>query len=129
MLAPDGGGGGFAGITEAVLDLKKAATTGGGFTISDDGAQTLINSLQEVHDKVTMALAKGYALGQQPQLGGTPAANTYKPFLATIWSDGTQGGQKALTKLKQDLEDAMDTLRKNSASYQHAEQLNRTQLA
>jgi hypothetical protein len=114
--------GGFAGVTEAVAELKTAATTGGGFTISDDGARTLNSSLQEVLDQVNIALRRGIQLGNQPQLGTTPAANVLKPFLATIWSDGSQGGQTALTQLKKDVSDAMDTITKASASYQHNEQ-------
>ncbi|HWC78877.1 MAG TPA: hypothetical protein VG756_02830, partial [Pseudonocardiaceae bacterium] len=114
--------GGFAGVTEAVAELKTAATTGGGFTISDDGANTLTSALNAVLDQVNIALAKGVELGHQPALGTTPAANTLKPFLATIWSDGAQGGQKALAQLKQDLSDAIDTIKKSSASYQRNEQ-------
>jgi hypothetical protein len=122
-------GGGFAGVTEAVQQLKTAATTGGGFTISDDGAHTLNSALQQVLDQVGLALGKGQLLGHRPALGTTPAANAYKPFLATIWSDGAQGGEAALKQLQKDLQDAMDTITKASASYQHNEQQIKTTLA
>ena len=122
MLMEPGDGGGFAGITEAVAELKTASSTNGGFTITDDGAQTLINALTDVHTQVLAAIAKGGMLGTEPKLGTTPAANAYKSFLASVWSDGTQGGQTALTQLQQDLQDAIDTLHKNSASYKANEQ-------
>jgi hypothetical protein len=114
--------GGFAGVTEAVAELKTAATTGGGFTISDDGANTLTSALNAVLTQVDLAINKGMSLGHQPSLGTTPAANVLKPFLATIWSDSEQGGGTALNQLKKDLNDAIDTIKKSSASYQRNEQ-------
>ncbi|HEX3790496.1 MAG TPA: hypothetical protein VHW44_21705 [Pseudonocardiaceae bacterium] len=118
---------GFQGITQAVSTLKEASVQG--FTVTDEGAKQLTSALQEVLTQVESALAKGYALGQEPALGTTPAASAYKPFLATIWTDAQQGGQPVLTQLKQDLEDAINTINKASVSYQANEAAIKASLA
>jgi hypothetical protein len=134
MLVADGGGAanaakaavvpeaqGFAGITEAVANLTSAAASGG-FTISDDGGQKLISAINALHDKVEHHLSSSQMLGQEPKLGTTPAANTFKPFLATIATDQVQGAVPVLKKLRDDLASAAQAIQASMKSYQESDQ-------
>jgi hypothetical protein len=72
---------------------------------------------------VVNALTGADVLGQEPPLGTTPAAQVYKPFLATIATDPTQGFLPAMQKLKSDLEDAKELIRKSMATYRETDQV------
>src|SRR4030088_2113894 len=106
LVAPSGGGGnasaGFAGMTPGIYSITRAANSGG-FGISHNGGQALINAIDELKSAVEDALVKSDQLAQQPKLGTTPAANVFKPFLATVASDPVQGAIPALKTLHTDL--------------------------
>jgi hypothetical protein len=119
MLA-DPGGGGFVGISEAVSGITAAANAG--FTISEGGGQPLLNAIQELQTEIRTALLKATQLEAEPQLGSTPAASVYKPFLATVASDPTQGAIPVLKKLQADLNDAHTAIQKSMANYQGTDQ-------
>ncbi len=123
MLAPDAGGGGaaFAGISTAVDAIHLAAFSGG-FGISENGGQALLNAIDELHTAVTAALRKSRQLERQPPLGTTPAANVYKPFLATVASDPAQGAIPVFKKLQTDLSNAHDAIKKAMQNFQDNEQ-------
>lgn len=124
MLVDAGGGGGasasFAGISDAVNGLVHASELG--FMISENGGQPLLNAIQELQAEITTALNKSSMLEQQMALGTTPNATVYKPFLATVASDPTQGAISALKKLKTDLQSAHDVIQKAMSSYHGADQ-------
>src|SRR5882724_852700 len=125
MLAPDAGGGAgaaFAGIGSAVSDIVLAANNG--FGISENGGQALINAIGDLSKAVEAALGRVSNLGQEPALGTTPAANVYKPFLATVATDPAQGAVPVLRKLQKDLTDAHAAIQKAMRNYQAAEQAN-----
>ncbi|HEX4703772.1 MAG TPA: hypothetical protein VH352_16700 [Pseudonocardiaceae bacterium] len=88
MLA-DPGGGAFAGIGVAIGGIVEAANNG--FGISENGGKPLINAVDDLKAAVEKALLRSSELSRQPALGTTPAANVYKPFLATVASDPAQG--------------------------------------
>lgn len=115
MLMEPGGGGGFAGISDAVMGITAAVNAG--FTISDGGGQPLLNAIQELQDEIRSALRKASQLEMEPKLGTTPAANVYKPFLATVASDPTQGAIPVLTKLQSDLDEAHKAIQKSIDNY------------
>jgi hypothetical protein len=99
MLAdPGGGSAAFAGMGTAIDGIVAAANSGG-FGINETGGQSLINAIDDLATAVAKALHQSAMLEREPPLGDTPAANVYKPFLATIASDPVQGAIPALTKL------------------------------
>jgi hypothetical protein len=114
MLA-DPGGGSFVGISNAVSGITAAANAG--FTISESGGQPLLDAIQELQTEIRNALNQSHRLERQPDLGSTPAATVYKPFLATIASDPTQGAIPVLKKLQGDLADAHTAIQKSMANY------------
>jgi hypothetical protein len=124
MLAdPGGGGAAFAGIGTAIDTISTAANSGG-FGISHDGGQALINAIDDLHTAVTAALRKSDQLRSEPALGTTPAANVYKPFLATVASDPVQGAIPVLKKLQTDLVNGHAAIQKAMQNFQDTEQQN-----
>jgi hypothetical protein len=125
MLAPEAGGGAgaaFAGIGTAVGGIVAAVNSG--FGISENGGQALIHAIDDLSAAVAMALAKALTLGREPALGSTPAAAVYKPFLATVATDPTQGALPVLKKLHEDLQNAHSAIQKAMQNYQATEQAN-----
>jgi hypothetical protein len=125
MLVDPGGGAGaaFAGIGTAIDAIATAANSGG-FGISHDGGQALINAIDDLHTAVTVALRKADQLRSEPALGTTPAANVYKPFLATVASDPVQGAIPVFKKLQTDLVNAHAAIQKAMQNFQETEQQN-----
>lgn len=114
------GGGFLQGVTQAVSDLKTAA--GQGFTVSEQGGQALLTAIQTLQGKVAHHLQKLSALEQRPlPLGTTPAADTYRPFLATVVTDPDHGAGPALKKLQQQLQDAHNAIQKSMVAYQQTD--------
>jgi hypothetical protein len=125
MLAADPGGGAgaaFAGIGSAVSDIVAAANSG--FGISENGGQALMHAIDDLSKAVEAALGRALYLGVDPALGTTPAAIVYKPFLATIATDPTQGAIPVLKKLQKDLTNARAAIQKAMQNYQATEQAN-----
>jgi hypothetical protein len=118
MLA-DPGGGSFVGISDAVSGIKAAVSAG--FTISEGGGQPLLDAISDLQTEIRNALKKSSQLQTQPELGTTPAAAVYKPFLATVASDPTQGAIPVLTKLQADLADAQTAIQKSMDNYKTTE--------
>jgi hypothetical protein len=50
-----------------------------------------MKAIDGLHEQVVNAIARSDVLGQEPPLGATPAAQVYKPFLATIATDPSPG--------------------------------------
>ncbi len=124
MLAdPGGGGAAFAGIGTAIGGILTAANDGG-FSVTPEAGQSLLNAIDDLHTAVTNALAKTSTLGSEPPLGNTPAANVYKPFLATIASDPVQGAIPVFKKLQSDLVNARAAIEKAMKNYEETEAAN-----
>lgn len=121
MLEAPGGGGGFAGITEAV-DTLVAASQSGGFSLSENGGQPLLNAIHELQVEVATALRRSSDMERQLPLGATPNATVYKPFIATVASDPTQGSIPVLKKLQTDLENAYKAIQKSISNLQETDQ-------
>jgi hypothetical protein len=122
MLADPGGGGAFEGISAAVGGIVEAANAG--FTISESGGQPLLNAIQELKAAVEVALRQSSQLEAEPPLGSTPNAKVYKPFIATVASDPTQGAIPVLKKLQTDLNDAHTAIQKSIANSRATDQEN-----
>lgn len=124
MLVDAGGGGGasasFAGISAAVGGIVAAVNAG--FTISENGGQPLLNAIHDLQVEVRTALGESSALESHLPLGSTPNANIYKPFLATIANDPTQGSIPTLKKLQTDLNNAYAAIQKAMNNYHAADQ-------
>jgi hypothetical protein len=110
----------LGGVSLAVSNLKAASAQG--FGISEAGGNALIDAINTMHDGVIETLQKSDILAQEPPLGTTPAAQVYKPFLATIATDPDQGFVTAMQKLKTDLEQAKELIKKSMATYQESDQ-------
>jgi hypothetical protein len=107
---------GLAGVSQAVSSLRAASADG--FGISQAGGDALIKALDQLSGQLDEHLNDADRLVQEPPLGTTPAAQVYKPFLATIASDPVQGFIPALQKLQQDLQDTKDMIKKSMETYQ-----------
>lgn len=112
----------LGGASLAVANLKAASAQG--FGVSEAGGQALIKAIDTMYDGVTEALDKSLLLGQEPPLGTTPAAQVYKPFLATIATDPAQGFIAAMKEFQQDLLDAKESIRKSMDVYKATDQGN-----
>jgi hypothetical protein len=121
MLA-DPGGGAFQGITAAVGGIVAAANVG--FAISEEGGQPLLTAIQELQTEIRTALSRAHRLEMQPPLGSTPNASVYKPFLASVASDPTQGAIPVLKKLQTDLNDAHAAIEKSIANSRNTDEGN-----
>lgn len=110
----------FAGISAAVHQLGVAADRG--FTVSGPGAGALITAVTEMQRDVVAMLNDAKSLGQEPALGQTPAAQVYKPFMASIATDPVQGFIPFLVRLRQDLADVEAALRKSMTAYDDSDQ-------
>lgn len=109
----------FQAISAAVSGLVAASQTG--FTISENGAKPLLAAIEDLQEQVRDALSQSHRLELQPPLGDTPNAKVYKPFLATIASDPTQGSIPALRILQGSLNDAHAAITKAMNNYENTE--------
>lgn len=111
---------GISGMSGAVAGFSAAIAAG--VTISETGGQALIRAIDNMLNGVTDAISRADLLGQEPQLGTTPAAEVYKPFLATIATDSTQGFIPTMIKLKKDLEQLRFDVEQAMTTYQTTDQ-------
>jgi hypothetical protein len=112
---------GLGGFSDALSSLK-AAGAGGGWGINESGGQALISAAQDLYDELGDILVKADTLGQELPLGTTPAAQVYKPFLATIATDPDQGLIAALTKLREEALEFKAEVEKAMAVYQASDE-------
>lgn len=118
---PDGGSGNsFADISVAVGGLVEASNAG--FGISENGGQPLLDAIHDLQVQVADALRDSANLEQEPPLGSTPNAKIYKPFIATVASDPTQGAVTVLKRLHDDLDDAYAAIQKSISNYERADE-------
>jgi hypothetical protein len=125
LVDPGGGGGAFQGISSAVSGIVAASDAG--FAISENGGQPLLDAIEDLQKEVRTALGKAFFLETEPPLGTTPNAKVYKPFIATVASDPTQGAIPVLKKLQTDLNQAHAAIKKSMANYQSTDQANASQ--
>ena len=109
----------FQGITEAVDGIVTAA--GRDFAISESGGQPLRDAIQELKTEVESALRDTAFLEKELPLGTTPNAKVFKPFLATIATDHTQGAVPVLRQLLDDLTRADHAIQQAMARYRDAD--------
>ncbi|AHH95482.1 hypothetical protein [Kutzneria albida] len=108
------------GISGAVSQLK-AASASGGFSITEEGAEPLLKAVADLKAEVRSHIMKSTGLAEVLPLGQTPAAQVYRPFMATVASDQAQGLLPFLHKLQTDLDDVENTIRKSVALQQDAD--------
>jgi hypothetical protein len=111
---------GISGMSGAVAGFS--AATAAGFTISETGGQALIRAIDNMLEGVIDARRNAERLAQEPPLGTTPAAQVYKPFLATIATDPVQGFIPALIKFQDDLDQLRSNVEQAIAAYQTSDQ-------
>ncbi|MFD0199890.1 MULTISPECIES: hypothetical protein [Saccharothrix] len=111
---------GISGMSGAVAAFS--AATAAGFTISETGGQALIRAIDNMHEGATDALRRAEFLSQEPPLGTTPAAQVYKPFLATIATDPIQGFIPAMRRFQDDLNQLRSKVEQAMTTYQVTDQ-------
>ncbi|WP_367135649.1 hypothetical protein [Saccharothrix sp. HUAS TT1] len=89
-------------MNAAVSDFGAAVAAG--FTVSTTGGEALLRAIEMINFDLDRAAQATGRLTQEPPLGTTPAAQVYKPFLATIASDPVQGLEAALKQFRSDLD-------------------------
>lgn len=119
LVDPGGGSIAFQGISEAVAGVVAAANVG--FAISDNGGKPLLNAIHQLQIAVADGLRNAQMLENEPSLGSTPNAKIYKPFIATVASDPSQGAIPVLRKLQVDLNDAYAAVQKAMQNYDNTE--------
>lgn len=111
---------GMKGISDSVAAFSASVADGVG--VNEHGGQALIKAIDRMHKGISNALQKTEFLSQEPPLGTTPAAQVYKPFLATIATDPAQGFITAAKKFQKELEQMRADVEKAMAAYQTADE-------
>lgn len=111
---------GMKGISDSVAAFSASVADGVG--VNEHGGQALIKAIDRMHKGISNALQKTEFLSQEPPLGTTPAAQVYKPFLATIATDPAQGFITAAKKFQKELEQMRADVEKAMATYQTADE-------
>jgi hypothetical protein len=111
------------GIGGAVMQLK-AASASGGFSITEEGAQPLLSAVADLRTEVAQHLADSQTLIQAPPLGQTPGAQVYKPFMASVAGDQTQGLVPYLKNLQTQLDEVEATIKKAVSILKDSDQSN-----
>jgi hypothetical protein len=120
MLMADGGGiaGGVdAGAIADMMSPIKQAGASGSFTINETGGQALLQAFREMATWIDDNLGKINSLAQQPNLGGTHAAESLKPYMQQVATDEQgfitmlQSFRAALVDAEQGVIDAMNHYR------------------
>ncbi|WP_196777808.1 hypothetical protein [Lentzea aerocolonigenes] len=107
----------------AVDDLQSAVAAG--WAVDEDRGQTLLKAANDLYDRLDGHLQRADFLTQELPLGTTPAAQVYKPYLATIATDPHQGLIVALKELQRKTADIRTSIEKSMAAYDAAEQNSR----
>lgn len=107
---------GMKGISDSVAAFSASVADGVG--VNEHGGQALIKAIDKMYDGITRALGRSDIISQQPPLGTTPAAQVYKPYLATIATDPAQGFITAAKELQKKLEQMRSDVEKAMAAYQ-----------
>ncbi|MFI9818655.1 hypothetical protein [Saccharothrix variisporea] len=118
---------GLRGISDAAASFSTLVA--GGVGVNEHGGQALIKAIDKMLDGVTRALRQSHIIGQEPPLGTTPAAQVYKPYLATIATDPVQGFITAAQELKEKLVQMRSDVEQAMAVYQTTEQDNEQRFA
>ncbi|ANZ41813.1 hypothetical protein BBK82_43635 [Lentzea guizhouensis] len=108
----------------AELGSLKATGAGVSWAINDCGGQALISAAEELHDELGEILLRAEQLAQELPLGTTPAAQVYKPFIATVASDPAQGAIPVLKKLREEVLDFRGEVEKAMAAYETSDRNN-----
>ncbi|GGS33850.1 hypothetical protein [Actinokineospora fastidiosa] len=108
------------GMHQVATDLAWASSQG--FTFSGPGAQALRAAVTEMQDKVNYMLTEAVYLSEEPLLGQTPAAQVYKPFMASVATDSTQGFIPFLKSLQEDLASIEASLKASTGAYTEGDQ-------
>ncbi|SDH57775.1 hypothetical protein SAMN05216553_13021 [Lentzea fradiae] len=111
---------GMQGISDSAVRFSASVAAGVG--VSESGGQALIKAVDRMLKGVDKALRKSEVLSQEPPLGTTPAAQVYKPFLASIAADPAQGFVPAAKKLQADLERMRSDVERAMATYQASDE-------
>jgi hypothetical protein len=107
---------GMRGISDSAASFSASVSAGVG--VSESGGEALIKAIGQMQRGVAKALQKAEILSQEPPLGTTPAAQVYKPFLASIAADPVQGFVPAAKQLEKDLERMRSDVERAMAAYQ-----------
>lgn len=121
MLAP------MDGIGGAVMQLR-AASVSGGFSITEEGAAPLLKAVADLRKDVLAHMMKAQHLRQVPPLGQTPAAQVYKPFMASVAGDEVQGLIPYLQKLQTQLDEVEATINKSVSLLRGSDQSNSSKI-
>jgi hypothetical protein len=108
------------GAVQHAADLN--AAIGSGFSLDYEGAQQLLTFVTSMETAVAKVLRRADVLSQEPQLGSTPAANVYKPYLPSIATDPGQGFLPVMAKLQQQLNQAATNIQGSLTEYEQNEQ-------
>ncbi|HEX3786212.1 MAG TPA: hypothetical protein VHX38_41740 [Pseudonocardiaceae bacterium] len=107
-------------IDTAATNLNSAIS--GGYSMDYEGALQLQKFVKGMQTAVEEILFKSNELSQTPELGSTPAANVYKPYLPTVATDPEQGFVPVISKVKDQLDQAANNIQGSITAYEQSDQ-------
>ena len=120
MLAADGGGAAIDAIGKSMADFAAGAASGA-FAISPTGGDALITAIRDLREWVDIHRDDVAALGDEPMLGSSHAAETMKQFVPKVALDN-QGFVPMLLKFRESLVNAEQGIRDAMANYHGTDQ-------
>ncbi|GLY52614.1 hypothetical protein [Lentzea sp. NBRC 102530] len=108
----------WSDLTPWETELTNLKSAGGGWAINDSGGDALINAANELYDALSDLAFQADQLTEELPLGTTPAAQVYKPFIATVASDPVQGATTVLKKLQQEALEFRNEVQKAMDAYE-----------
>lgn len=101
---------------QAMLDSAK----GGGFRISEEGADQILRGIRQAYDKVEGLMRKSRVLSQDPQLGGHEYGKTLAAHDRQS-ADGERGVVPMLEALRDTLTMVEEAVQRAAGQYREAE--------
>jgi hypothetical protein len=102
---------GVQGIAQDVAALKDAHAQG--VTLEKDAADALITGLNDAILEVDQAIQRGQRQYSRDsiKIGSSKVAKACKPVYQAVMDDDVQGGYESLVKYKQELDEAVKTVK------------------
>jgi hypothetical protein len=110
----------------AATQLNSAISDG--FSMNYEGVQALLTYTKGLQKAVASAIQNENFLTETPQLGSTPAASTFKPFLPTAATNPDQGLLPVLKKLHDQLNTSVTNLQSSLNNYEYADKGNQSRM-
>ncbi|SDP80293.1 hypothetical protein SAMN04487905_109131 [Actinopolyspora xinjiangensis] len=119
MTSPDSDSGTIAmsGFLLAAANMRAAAAAGR-FAADPESGRALVTVLQKRLNWAARIRLNLTRLGQEPPLGSSPGANTFKPFFASLATDLNDGINSHWENFMQVIEETIEAVKESMENYQ-----------